>query len=452
MVSHVIGGLVVTPDGVRGADIDVRDGLIAAVHAPGLARRGALDAHGCYVLPGGVDPHTHLLADIARGARSAAFGGTTTAISFTLPEEGESLADAVVRARDELVPHAVVDIALHAYVSAPDRLTREHIEEVAGLGVTGVKLFTAYPELGLQASDRTVYETMRASSRLGLPVLVHCENGGVIAALVDELLAEGRRDARAFFDSRPPETEVEAITRVLAIAELAGGRVYVVHISTAGGVDAVREARRRGIDVTAEACAHHLTLDASVNDRPDAERYLTVPPFRPPENVESLWAAVRDGTLDTIGSDHAQARFQPEPKRDDFTGLPYGLPGAEARLPVVLSEGRARGVPVERLVELLSTGPARAFGLYPFKGVVAPGADADLVVWDPDAEWTVERSSFHDGVGDTAYDGLRVSGRVRYVIRRGELLVAEGELQGDASEGRFLSARAPTGDPELTPA
>jgi dihydropyrimidinase len=451
MVAHVVGGLVVTPDGVRGGDIDLKEGRIAALRPPGVAGRDALDAHGCYVLPGGVDPHTHLLADIASAARSAAFGGTTTAISFTLPQEGESPAEAVVRARDELVPRAVVDVALHAYVSAPDRLTREDVEEAAALGVTGVKLFTAYPELGLQASDRTVYETMRAASRLGLPVLVHCENGGLIAALVDELLAAGRRDVRAFADSRPPETEVEAIARVLAIAELAGGRVYIVHISTAGGVDAIREARRRGVEVTAEACAHHLALDASVYDRPDPERYLTVPPLRPRENRESLWAAVRDGTLDTIGSDHAQARFQPEPQTDDFTGLAYGLAGVEARFPVVLSEGRARGVPLERLAELLATGPARAFGLYPSKGVVAPGADADLVVWDPDAEWTVERSSFGDGAGDSPYEGLRIRGRIRHVIRRGELLVAEGELQGDASGGRFLPARAAVADPEPTP-
>ena len=449
MVSQVAGGLVVTPDGVRGADVELKDGKIEALRPPAVARRGALDARGCYVLPGGVDPHTHLLTDIAPASRSAAFGGTTTAISFTLPTEGESPAEAVVRARDDLVPRAVVDVALHAYVSAPDRLTREDVDEVAALGVTGIKLFTAYPELGLQASDRTVYETVRAAAARGLTVLVHCENGGVIAALVEELLAAGRRDARAFADSRPPETEAEAIARVLAIAELAGGHLYVVHISTTGGLAAVRAARARGVHVKAEACAHHLALDASAYDRPDGERYLTVPPLRPRENVEALWAAARDGTLDTIGSDHAQKRFQPEPKTKDFTGLPYGLAGVGARLPIVLSEGRARGVPLERLVELLSTGPARVFGLYPSKGVIAPGSDGDLVVWDPDADWTVERSSFHDGTRDTPYEGVPVRGRVRYVIRRGELLVAEGELQKKPSKGRFLPSPAAR---ELSPA
>ena len=451
MVARVTGGLVVTPDGVRGGDVRIEDGRVAEVLPPGTSRDGAVEADGCYVLPGGVDPHTHLFTDVAAATRSAAFGGTTTAISFTLPVPGESPAETVMRTRDELLPQAAIDVALHAYVAEPDRLTATDVEECARLGVVGVKLFTAYPELGLQASDRTVYETIRAAGRLDLPVLVHCENGGVIAALVDELQSAGRQDPRAFAESRPPETEVEAIVRVLSIAGLAGARVYVVHISTNGGVDAVRDARRRGLDVGAEACAHHLALESSVYDRPDAARYLTVPPLRAQKHVDALWAAVRDGTLDTIGSDHAQVRFQPEPQTGDFTGLPYGLAGVEARLPVVLSLGHARGVPLERLADLVSTGPARAFGLYPTKGAIVPGADADLVVWDPNHEWTVEPSSFHDGTGDTPYDGLRLRGRVRSVIRGGELLVAEGELVG-LTGGRFLASRQAVADPELASA
>jgi len=451
MVACVTGGLVVTPDGVRGGDVRIEDGLVAEVLPPGLPRDDAVAADGCYVLPGGVDPHTHLFTDVAAATRSAAFGGTTTAISFTLPRPGESPAETVARTRDELIPQAAIDVALHAYVSEPDRLTADDVEECAQLGVVGVKLFTAYPELGLQASDRTVYETMRATRSLDLSVLVHCENGGVIAALADELRAAGRSDPLAFAESRPPESEVEAIARVLAIAGIAGGRVYVVHISTKGGVDAVRGARRRRVDVTAEACSHHLALDASVYDRADAARYLTVPPFRAREHVEALWTAVRDGTIDTIGSDHAQIRFQPKPETDDFTGLAYGLAGVEARLPVLLSLGHERGVPLERLVELVATGPARRFGLYPSKGVLAPGADADLVVWDPHAEWTVEASSFHDGSADTPYDGFRLRGRVRYVIRSGELLVAEGELVG-APAGRYLASRqTAAAEPEPAP-
>ena len=446
-VAYVTGGLVVTPDGVRGADVLIRDARVADLLPPAPSRRNAVKAHGCYVLPGGVDPHTHPLPDVAAGTRSAALGGTTTVISFTLPRPGESSAEAVARSRADLASSAAVDVALHAYVAEPDRLTPADIEEVAGLGVAGVKLFTAYPELGLQASDRTLYETIRAASRVGLPVLVHCENGDLIAALVDELRAAGRRDARAFAEARPPGTEAEAIARVLAIARLARGRVYIVHISTGDGVRHVREARDGGVDVLAEACSHHLALDASRYDGPDAARYLAVPPLRARAHVAALWAAVRDGTIDAVGSDHAQERFRPAPA-DDFTGLPYGFGGVEARMPLVLSLGRERGVPLERLVTLLSTGPACTFGLFPAKGAIVPGADADLVVWDAQAQWTIDRSSFHDGHPDTPYAGLRIRGRVRYVIRGGEVLVADGELVGDGEGGRYLRARGAPAGPE----
>ena len=437
MVAHVVGGLVVTPEGVRGADVRIKGGRIAELLPPAPSRRGAVEAHGCYVLPGGVDPHTHLLADIAAATRSAAFGGTTTAISFTLPQPDESPAEAVVRARDELVPRAAVDVALHAYVSSPDRLTAADVDEVAALGVTGIKLFTAYPELGLQASDRTVYETMRAASRHAVPVLVHCENGALIEALVAELLADGCTEAACFAASRPPEVEVEAIARILTIARLAGTGVYVVHISTAGGLEHIREARGEGVEARAEVCTHHLALDASLYDGDDAGRYLTVPPLRPRADVEALWDGIRDGTVDTVGSDHGQGRYQPPPA-DDFTGLPYGLAGVEARLPLLLSLGRARGIPLERLVALLAGTPARIFGLYPRKGAIVPGADADLVVWDPKPEWTIGPSSLHDGLPDSAYEGMPVRGRIRFVVRGGELLVAEGKLVG-GDAGRYVS-------------
>jgi len=437
MSVRIAGGMVVTGEGVRHADILVEGELVLDVSASRSRAEAALDARGCYVLPGGVDPHTHLLTDITAATRSAAFGGTTTAISFTLPRPEESLAGAVERARDELVPLAAVDVALHAYVSEPDRLTPTDVNEVAALGVTGVKLFTAYRELGLQASDRTVYETMRAAARLGLPVLIHCENGGLIEALVRELVAAGGRDAACFARSRPPEAEVEAVSRVLGFAGLADARVYIVHLSTGGALKHVREARRRGVAVGAEACIHHLALDDSTYEGADAGRYLTVPPLRSPEHVEALWNAVGDGTLDAVGSDHSQRRYQPPPS-DDFTGLPYGLAGVEARLPLLLSLGLERGVSIERLVHLASAGPARAFGLYPRKGTIAPGSDADLVVWDPADEWTIGRASLHDGL-ETPYEGLRVHGRIRSVFLRGEPIVEDGALVAD-SRGRYATA------------
>lgn len=441
MIERLAGGLVVTPEGSREADVVVEDGRIVAVVGPGRPGPGALDARGAVVLPGGVDPHTHLLADLAAGTRAAVAGGTTTAISFTLPAPGQGVAEALVDARDEIAASATCDVALHAYVREPDALTTEDVEAAAALGATGIKLFTAYRELGLHASDRTVYETLRVAAALALPVLVHCENGDVIDALVAELVRDAPRDVRSFARSRPPAVEAEAVARVLALAEMARAPVYLVHVSTARSMAHVREARRRGVDALAEVCAHHLAFDASSHEGPGAERFLTVPPLRPRSDVDSLWEAIIDGSVDTVGSDHAQARYQP-PATSDFTGLPYGLSGVELRLPVTLALGRARGVSWERLADLLAGAPARAFGLAPRKGAIEPGADADLVVWDQDAETVVDAARLHDGLGASAYDRMRLRGRVRAVVVRGELAVADGEPRG-APAGRYLAASRP---------
>jgi len=428
----VTGGLVVTPEGVRPLDVVVEGERIRELVPPGRRTRRTVDATGCYVLPGGVDPHTHVLADVGSSTSAAALGGTTTVISFTLPQPGEAPAQALVRARDELVPSSFVDVALHAYVAAPDRLSGEDVAAAAAEGATGVKLFTAYQELGLQASDRVVFETLRAADAVGLPVLVHCENGDLVAALVERLRREGRRDAAAFAASRPPEVEEEAVGRVLVIASLAGGRVYIVHVTTRGGVEAIRGARRRGARVTGEACTHHLVLDASAYEGDGAADALVVPPLRPPEHVEAVWAALREGALATVGSDHSPHPYQP-PETDDFTGLPYGFAGVGPRLPLLLSFGRKRGLSLERICELACTAPARTFGLAPRKGAIVPGADADLVVWDPTATAVLEHAPFA---------GLALEGRVRSVLARGAEIVRDGALTGKPA-GRFVQPGQP---------
>jgi len=438
VVAQVTGGLVVTPDGVRALDVVIEGERIRELATPGTRPRRKIDASGCYVLPGGVDPHTHLLGDVGTSTAAAAVGGTTTAISFTLPEPGEKPAGALARARDDHVPSSHVDVALHAYVAEPGRLTRADVDEVAELGAAGIKLFTAYPELGLQASDRVVYETCRAAAPLGLPVLVHCENGDVIAALVDELLAAGRTDAASFAAARPPEVEEEAVARVLALAGLAGARLYVVHVSTQGALEILREGRRHGGEALVEVCIHHLALDASRAEGPDAGSYLTVPPLRSREHVEALWKGLRDGSVATVGSDHAPRPYQPPPA-EDFTGLPYGFAGIGARLPLLLSLGRERGLALERICELACASPARIFGLAPRKGAIVPGADADLVLWDPDLAGTLE---------SPPYGGVSIRGRIRSVLLRGAPVVEDGRLLGAKPAGRYVSASGrPT--PEL---
>lgn len=436
---RIRGGLVVTPEGVHKTDIVVSGERVLGLSAVDGHDADDIDAEGCYVLPGGVDPHTHLLADVASATRSAAFGGTTTAVCFSNPRPGESAPRAVIRGRGRLEKLAAIDVALNAIVGDPDRVTTMDLERVRSIGVHGVKLFLAFPEQGLMASDGCLYEVMRAAVRLGLLTRVHCENGSVIEALIADYLARGRRQAASFARSRPPEVEEEAIARTLAIAGLAAAPVYITHVTTAGGVALIRAARVGGQVVHTEVCLHHLLLDAGRYRGKSPERFLVAPPLRPKEQLEALWSAITDGTVDTIGSDHAQSQYQPHPKkRRDFTGFPYGLAGIEMRLPLLLSEGLRRKLPIQRLAELAATRPAQLLGLSPRKGAICPGADADLVVWDPRPEWKVKASGLHDGVGDSPYSGMTVRGAIRSVFLRGAPLIADGRWVGPASPGRYI--------------
>lgn len=369
---RIFGGLVVTADGARLGDVEI------------AGPEPDVDARGCVVLPGGVDPHVHPLADLATAGAEALAGGTTTLVAFTAPTPGERPAAAYGRAR-ELLSQTPAHVELHPAVWEPDRLRRDDLVALRQAGARAIKLYLAFSELGMRTSDRTLYETLRDASALGLLVRVHCENDDAIQALTDEAIAAGRTGVDGFVASRPPLVEEEAVARTLALARLAGAPVYLVHLTTADSLELVRAARRRGQTVWAEACTHHLLLDDGCYAT-DGERFLVVPPLRPQSDVEALWDGVADGTLDAIGSDHATAPYRPPFQTDDFRSFAYGFGGAGVRVPLVLAEGTRRGVPLVRLADLLATGPARALGL-----AERPG---DVVVWDPEAERTVERPPF----------------------------------------------------------
>jgi dihydropyrimidinase len=441
-VTAVTGGTVVTPAGLRRADVLIRDGKVDAIAEAGSAVGPGLDAGGCYVLPGGVDPHCHLMSDVALATAAAARGGTTTTLSFTNPEPGEGDLESLLRRRERLGRGgAAVDVGLHAMLYDPGRATLADLVEARRAGAAAVKVFLAYPELGIMFSTRRLHRLMSDAREAGLLVQVHCENGPLIEELVDGAVRAGHRGEHVFAGTRPPEVEEEAVARTLAVASLTGATCYLVHLSTAGALDQVRLARQRGRpEVFAEVCLHHLLLDASRYDGPDAGRFLVCPPLRARNHVEALWAGVADGTVDGIGSDHCQTRSV---VLDDIAppgvSYEYGIAGVGARLPLLLSEGLRRGLPLERLVRLASENPARVFGHYPRKGALAPGSDADVVVFDPAGETVVRDAAFDDGTGPTVYAGQRVRGRVRAVLLRGQLIASDGEL-APHRHGRYLPA------------
>jgi dihydropyrimidinase len=445
-VTAVVGGTVVTPEGERRADVLISGGRITAIGTAG-ARAGAgrrMDATGCYVLPGGIDPHTHLMPDIRHATAAAARGGTTTAISFTNPGPGEGDLAALLRGRAEVAAGGpATDVGLHAMIYDPERTPVADLAAMRDAGAAAIKIFLAYPELGIMCSTRRLHELMAGAREAGLLVQVHCENGPLIESLTEGVVRGGRRGAQAFAATRPPEVEEEAVARTLATAALAGTPCYLVHLSTAAALDQVRLARgRRRPPVYAEVCPHHLLLDDSVYAGPDPGRFLVCPPLRTAADTEALWAGLADGAVDAIGSDHCQIRTPvPGDLVPDGQDYHYGLAGIGARLPLLLSEGRARGLPVTRLVQLLSAGPARAFGHYPRKGALVAGADADVVVWDPAGETVLGPGGLGDGTGDSVYAGHRIRGAVTAVLLAGQLIVSRGELLG-APRGQWRPAMA----------
>jgi len=447
-IESVTGGTVVGPAGLERADVLIGDdGRVAAVVPPGGPAAGdhVVDASGCYVLPGGVDPHCHAMSAVADAARAAAVGGTTTVLSFTNPDQGENALSCLQRrvgAIEEARP--AVDIGLHAMAGDPEQLSRGDIAALRQAGASAIKVFLAYRELGIMCTTERLYQLMTWARELGVIVQVHCESGPLIECLHSAGLGAGTDGLRLFYESRPPEVEEEAVARTIAVAALTGATAYLVHLSSAGAVAQVRLARQKSrARVLAEVCLHHLVLDESLYGRPDAERFLVVPPLRSPSDAQALWRAVSEGTVDAVGSDHAQLRsLAPAEPPGTGEGYRYGLAGVGARLPVMLADGLARGLALTRLVELLSTAPARTFGHYPRKGVVAAGSDADLVVFDPAGETTITPERFDDGTGDSVYSGRTVQGRLRAVLLRGHLIAADGALvdEGEAGHGLYLPA------------
>jgi dihydropyrimidinase len=454
----ISGGTVVTASGGVAADVLVDGERITGLAAPGTdeARAWAstadrvLDAAGRYVLPGGIDVHTHMempfggtfAADtFETGTRAAAWGGTTTIIDFAVQAKGTSLLATLDKWHAKADGNCVIDYGFHMIVSDVNDTTLKEMEACIGAGVNSFKMFMAYPGV-FYATDGEILRAMHKAAETGAMIMMHAENGIAIDQLVARALAEGRTDPVQHGLTRPPELEAEATGRAIALAKVTGSPLYVVHLSAAEALEAITNARDTGQNVFAETCPQYLYLSLDDLARPDFEgaKYVASPPLRPREHQGSLWRGLRTNDLSVVSTDHCPFCFaeQKELGRGDFSKIPNGIPGVEHRMDLLHQGVVAGELSLARWVEVAATTPARMFGLYPRKGVIAPGSDADIVIYDPRATQTLSATTHHMNVDYSAYEGFTITGRVRTVLSRGHIVIDDGEYHGVTGHGRFL--------------
>ncbi|MBB6015194.1 dihydropyrimidinase [Deinococcus radiopugnans] len=448
----ISGGTVVTAEGQFQADVRVDGGQIAAV-GRGLAQAGdeVIDADGKHILPGGIDVHTHLSMpsmgtvtcdDYYTGQVAAVMGGTTTHLDFCIQPKGSSLKAALDTWHGRARGQAVIDYGFHVAVTDPLPEVLDEIATLPDQGVTSIKLFLAYKDT-LQVDDTALFRCLERARDAGVLTLVHAENGDAIEVLMAEAVARGETAPKYHALTRPPELEAEATGRAVALAEVLGAPLYIVHLSCRPALVRVREAQARGARVTAETCTQYFFFTKDDLDRPGFEgaKWVCSPPPREKEDQQALWAAVADGTLSVISTDHCPFRFDSQKTlgRDDFTLIPNGVPGIEERL-MVLHQAGVRGghFSLERFVALTATNPARSFGLGGVKGSVAPGYDADLALWNLARPHMITAATNHSAVDYSLYEGMAVQGRPVTVLIRGQTVMHEGRLLAERGSGQFL--------------
>ena len=454
------GGRVVTPDGVlEGASLRIAGETIADVGIlepePG---EDVLDCTGCVVLPGGVESHCHLdleagdevtADDFATGTRAALAGGTTTVIDFATQFHGQSLATGFDRWSAKATGRAVTDFAFHLAMTQWCEDFPAQMAAMVERGVTSFKLYLAYRDTMMVADDE-ILAALTASRALGATIGFHCENGLLVDALRKAALAAGHNTPHFHAATRPAALEAEAVGRLEVIAGMAGAPHYVVHLSSAAGLEAVRRGRASGTTVAAETCPQYLLLDVSAYGGPEdddlgARAFVMSPPLRTAPDREALWAGLAAGDVQFVGTDHCSFDLVGQKdKAADFAHVPNGIPGIELRMALMYSAGVAAGrLDLPRFAEVTATNAARYFGLYPRKGALVPGADADVLVHDPAARWRVTHTVLHENVDHTPYEGVEVRGRVRDVFLRGRHAVVDGRLADDLPTGHYLPCGAP---------
>ena len=458
MKTLITGGTVVNASGPIRADVLVDGETIAALGAPDTPtsqswREGAdrvIDATGQYVVPGAIDAHTHMempfggtysVDTFATGTRAAAFGGTTTIIDFAIQSKGTSLHQGLETWHGKAEGNCAIDYGFHMIVSDVNEQSLKEMDQLVDQGVTSFKLFMAYPGV-FYSSDGEILQAMQQAASNGSTIMMHAENGIAIDVLVAQALARGESDPRFHGLTRPAALEGEATHRAIVLARVADAPLYIVHLSASEALDEVVAARDLGQNVFAETCPQYLFLSDRDLAREgfDGAKYVCSPPLRPESYHAALWRGLRTDDLSLVSTDHCPFCFKEhkEMGRGDFSKIPNGLPGVEHRLDLIFQGVDQGEISLARWVEVTSTTPALMFGLFPKKGVIAPGSDADIVVYDPAARHVLSAETHHMNVDYSAYEGLEVKGRTTTVLSRGSIIIENDSYVGVAGSGQFL--------------
>ncbi|MCM2576692.1 dihydropyrimidinase [Streptomyces meridianus] len=450
------GGLVITAADETHADVLVEDGRIAALAAhdsacaQGWTADRTIDATGKYVIPGGVDAHTHMELPFGgtfasdtfeTGTRAAAWGGTTTIVDFAVQSKGASLREGLDAWYAKADGQCAVDYAFHMILSDVNEGSLKEMDRLVEEGITSFKLFMAYPGV-FYSDDGQILRAMQRSADNGGLIMMHAENGIAIDVLVEQALAAGRTDPRHHGEVRKALLEAEATHRAIQLARVAGAPLYVVHVSAEEAVAELTQARDKGLPVFGETCPQYLFLSTDNLAEPDFEgaKYVCSTPLRPKEHQAALWRGLRTDDLQVVSTDHCPFCFngQKELGRGDFSKIPNGMPGVEHRMDLLHQAVVDGHISRRRWIDIACAAPARMFGLYPKKGTVAPGADADIVVYDPHAEQMLSVDTHHMNVDYSAYEGKRITGRVETVLSRGEEIITDRTYTGRAGHGQYV--------------
>ncbi len=447
------GGQVVIDQSVSRQDLLIQGQEIAAVGDLQDAPADFLvDADGLLVLPGGVDTHVHFndvfmgtvsVHDYFTGTRAAAYGGTTSVIDFSNQVPGGSLTQTLEEKHAEAKGKALIDFGVHPVITRPDDETLEEIQVVVNAGAPTIKCYMTYREDGLLIEDPDLVRIARRLKAAGGMLMLHAEDNSAIEANVPKLVEEGKTAPIFHAHSKPPEVETEAIRRIIEMARETEARFFIVHLASPGGLDLLTEAMIQGVNIRPETCTHYLVFTDSFLERDDGIKWICSPPLRDRAAQEILWKGVADGRIRMVTSDDAAYSWEAKLYgKDRFDRCPNGIPGIEPRFQVLYSEGVAKGrISLPRFVEIIASEPARLFGLAPKKGTLAVGSDADIVLLDPHARWVMGQDTLHMSTDWSAYEGVEITGKIRKVFSRGELIIDGEDCLGLPGRGRYLHRR-----------